>query len=218
VLGINIGKNKETPLERAAEDYCELIRLVAARADYIAVNISSPNTPGLRQLQDRAALENLLRAVTKTRDEQTRRVPLLIKIAPDLGEAEVDLMLEALTAAAIDGLIATNTTTDRTGLPASAQSLAGGTSGAPLTLRANAMTRLLARRTHGKLPIVAVGGILTPQDAVERLRSGAHMLQLYTGLIYEGPFLVRAILKELVRTCEREGLSSVSELGAQARQ
>ncbi|HTF87222.1 MAG TPA: quinone-dependent dihydroorotate dehydrogenase [Planctomycetota bacterium] len=217
VIGVNIGKNKDTPLERAADDYCELIRRVAARADYIAINISSPNTPGLRQLQDRGALEDLLRAVTKTRDAQAHRVPLLVKIAPDLSEAEVDTMLEAMSAAAIDGVIATNTTTDRSGLPERAQSLPGGTSGAPLNARALAMTRLLAGRTHGKLPIIGVGGILTPQDAIERLRAGAHLIQLYTGLIYEGPFLVRRVLKELVRTCQREGLTSVSELGGGAR-
>ncbi len=217
VLGINVGKNKDTSLERAAEDYCELIARVATRADYIAINISSPNTPGLRQLQDRGVLEDLLRAVVKTRDAQPRRVPLLVKIAPDLSEAEVDLVLEALAATSIDGVIATNTTTDRVGLPASAQALAGGTSGAPLTARATAMTRLIARRTHGKLPIIGVGGILTARDAIERLRAGAHLIQIYTGMIFAGPFLTRAILKELVRTCEREGLTSVGDLGAAAR-
>ncbi|HUR26961.1 MAG TPA: dihydroorotate dehydrogenase (quinone), partial [Planctomycetota bacterium] len=186
-------------------------------ADYVALNVSSPNTPGLRALQSRAALEELLRAVTRARDEAPRRVPLLVKIAPDLDEAEIDRVLEALSTVPVDGLIATNTTTDRSGLPESARALPGGTSGAPLTVRANAMLRLLARRTRGELPLVGVGGILTPEDAVERLRAGAHLIQLYTGLIYAGPFLARAILKELVRTCEREGLSSVSELRATAR-
>ncbi len=216
-LGINIGKNKDTPLESAAGDYCALVERVSAVADYIAVNISSPNTPGLRKLQDRAAIEALLTAVAKTAAAQKRRVPLLVKIAPDLSEAEVDDVLEAIAHAAIDGVIATNTTTDRSGLPASAVALAGGTSGAPLTARACAMTRLLAKRTHGRLPIVGVGGILTTTDAIERLRAGAHLIQLYTGLIYAGPFLVRRVLEELIATLEREGLGSVEELGAASR-
>ena len=217
-LGINVGKNKDTPLERAAEDYCALVARVAAHADYIAINISSPNTPGLRRLQDRAELERLLAAVARTRDTQPRRVPLLVKIAPDLSEAEVDDVLEAIAATGIDGVIATNTTTSREGLPETSRSLAGGTSGAPLTRRANQLVRQLARRSHGHLPIVGVGGILTPADALERLRSGAHLIQLYTGLIYAGPFLVGAILKEVQAACVREGLDSPAQLGAAARQ
>ncbi len=216
-IGINIGKNKDTPLEDAAQDYCALIERVGDRADYIAVNISSPNTPGLRKLQDRAALEALLGAIARTRDARPRRVPVLVKIAPDLSEHEVDEVLEAIAHTAIDGVIATNTTTDRSGLPEEAVKLPGGTSGATLTARALGLTRQLARRTGGRLPIVAVGGILSPQDAVDRMRAGAHLIQVYTGLIYSGPFLIRAIQKELVRTCEREGLSSVFDLGAPSR-
>jgi dihydroorotate dehydrogenase len=217
-LGINIGKQKDTPLERATEDYCALVARVASRAEYIAINISSPNTPGLRKLQDRASLEVLLRAVAAVRDAQSRRVPLLVKIAPDLNEEEVDDVLGAITGASIDGVIATNTSTSREGLPESARSLAGGMSGAPLSARANAMVRRIAQRTHGKLPIIGVGGILSAADALERLRAGAHLIQLYTGLIYKGPFLVSAILKEVHAACAREGLSSPAELGAPARE
>jgi len=217
-LGINVGKNKDTPLERAAEDYCALVARVATRAEYVAINVSSPNTPGLRQLQDRAAIEALLAAVVRTRDAQARRVPLLVKIAPDLDEAAVDDVLEAIAATGIDGLIASNTTTSREGLPESSRALAGGSSGAPLTQRANALVSLVARRTHGRLPLVGVGGILTPADALQRLRSGAHLIQLYTGLIYAGPFLVGAILREIHAACAREGLGSPAELGAAARQ
>ena len=218
LLGINVGKNKDTPLERAAEEYALLIERVAPRADYVAVNISSPNTPGLRKLQDRAALEALLGEVAAARGRAARRVPVLVKIAPDLSEGEVDDVLEAVSRCSIDGVIASNTTTDRSGLPASARDLPGGTSGEPLRARAAALTRFVARRTHGRLPLVGVGGIMTPEDALERLRAGAHLVQIYTGLVYGGPFLVRRILEHIARECAREGLASCGELGAAARQ
>jgi len=190
-IGINIGKGRDTPLERAAEDYCALLERVHDRADYVAVNLSSPNTPGLRQLQTRAFIEELLRAITATRDRLPKRVSLLVKLAPDLTEAELDDALAAATACGIDGLIATNTTVSRDGLPGHAQALKGGLSGEPLRARATEVIRYLARRTA--LPIIGVGGILCAADAVEKLDAGATLIQVYTGMIYSGPGLAKSI-------------------------
>ncbi len=198
-IGVNIGKGKETPLERAAEDYCALLEQVHDLADYVAINISSPNTPGLRQLQARAALEDLLIAVTATRARLTPRRPLLVKIAPDLTEPELDDVLEAALSVGVDGLIAANTTLRWDGLPAYATNLAGGLSGAPLRTRSTEIIRYIARRTEGRLPIVGVGGILSPRDALEKLEAGATLIQVYTGMIYAGPGLAREINRALLR-------------------
>jgi dihydroorotate dehydrogenase len=211
-IGINLGKNKDTPLERAAEESCALLRAVHARADYVALNVSSPNTPGLRELQGRAALEPLLREVARVRDDLATRVPVLVKIAPDLSERELDEILAAVESARIDGIIATNTTLDRTGLPELARGLPGGTSGAPLRARSTAVIRFLAQRTQGRLPIIGVGGIRGAEDALEKIRAGAHLVQVYTGMVYAGPGLVRTILRGLLEVCEREGLRNVAEL------
>jgi dihydroorotate dehydrogenase len=205
-IGVNIGKGRDTPLERAAEDYCALLERVHERADYVALNLSSPNTPGLRQLQQRTFLEDLLRAVAAVRDRLPgklglQRVPLLVKLAPDLTEAELDDALAAATACGMDGLIATNTTLSRDGLPARAQSLPGGLSGEPLRARATAVIRYLARRTD--LPIIGVGGILCADDALEKLDAGATLVQIYTGLVYAGPGLVASINRHLLRRVER---------------
>lgn len=190
-IGINLGKGKETPLEKAAEDYCALLERVHARADYVAINLSSPNTPGLRQLQTRAYLEGLLQAMVNVRNTLTPRVPLLVKLAPDLTESDLDEILAATTAQGIDGLIATNTTVSRAGLPAAAQTLAGGLSGAPLTQRSTEVIHYLARRTA--LPIIGVGGIMSAADAQAKLDAGATLIQIYTGLVYAGPGLVKQI-------------------------
>ncbi|MGQ0600589.1 MAG: quinone-dependent dihydroorotate dehydrogenase [Anaerolineales bacterium] len=190
-VGINIGKSKDTPLERAAGDYCALFERVHDRADYVAVNISSPNTLGLRQLQTRAFIEELLRAVTAARNNLPRHVPLLVKLAPDLNEAELDDALAAAMTCGIDGLIATNTTVGRDGLPSHAQTLTGGLSGAPLRARATAAIRYLAQRTT--LPIIGVGGIMSADDALEKLDAGATLVQVYTGMIYAGPGLPMTI-------------------------
>ncbi|MBL8092545.1 MAG: quinone-dependent dihydroorotate dehydrogenase [Anaerolineales bacterium] len=195
--GMNVGKSKETVIERAADDYVFLLRRVYRRADYVALNISSPNTLNLRQLQAREHLEGLLKAVAAARDALPRRVPLLLKLAPDLTEAEIDDALAAATANGIDGLIATNTTINRKGLPSYTVGIQGGVSGRPLTARANAFVAYLARQTT--LPIVGVGGIMTPDDALARLDAGATLIQLYTGLIYAGPGLVRAINKAILK-------------------
>jgi dihydroorotate dehydrogenase len=197
-IGINIGKGKETPLERAAEDYCALLEQVHDLADYVTLNVSSPNTLGLRQLQARAALEDLLKAVTVTRDGLTPRVPLLVKIAPDLTELEIDDMLAAALDSGVDGLIATNTTISREGLPSHVANMAGGLSGAPLRARSTEVIRYIAQHTEGKLPIVGVGGILSPEDALEKLHAGAKLIQIYTGLVYAGPGLAREINRALL--------------------
>lgn len=191
-IGINLGKGKETPLEKAAEDYCTLLERVHARADYVAINLSSPNTPGLRQLQTRVYLEGLLQAVVNTRNTLTPRMPLLVKLAPDLSEAELDEVLAVVTALGIDGLIATNTTVSRAALvPAAAQTLAGGLSGAPLTQCSTEVIHYLAR--HTALPIIGVGGILSAADAQAKLDAGATLIQIYTGLVYAGSGLVKEI-------------------------
>jgi dihydroorotate dehydrogenase len=211
-VGINIGKSQDTPLERAAEDYCALLRRVHAQADYVAINISSPNTPGLRQLQVRTTLEELLAAVVTARDSLTPRVPLLVKIAPDLTEGEIDDLLSVVVARGVDGVIATNTTVRREGVPECAAGLPGGLSGLPLKARATEVIRYIAGRTGGQLPIIGVGGIASAADALEKLRAGASLVQVYTGLVYVGPGLVHQINKGLLQACEAQGAKSVREL------
>jgi dihydroorotate dehydrogenase len=213
-VGINIGKGKATPIEQAADDYVALLRHLHGQADYVALNVSSPNTPGLRALQSRAAIEDLMRAVVTRRNGLTPRVPLLVKIAPDLSELEVDDILAAIQACGIDGVIATNTTLSREGLPRD-PNLGGGLSGAPLRARATEMIRYIARRTSGRLPIVGVGGIACAADALEKLRAGATLIQVYTGLVYTGPALVRQINLGLIQECMREGVTSVTHLNPQ---
>ncbi|MBP7686285.1 MAG: quinone-dependent dihydroorotate dehydrogenase [Thermoflexales bacterium] len=209
-VGINIGKSKDTPVEQAADDYCALFKQVYRDADYVAINISSPNTLNLRQLQARELIENLLKQVAAVRDaaahpersiaqsKDARRVPLLVKIAPDLTEGEIDDVLAAISLAGIDGIIATNTTIGRSGIPARYRDLKGGLSGAPLRDRSTAIIHYIARRTEGKLPIVGVGGIASARDAIEKLEAGATLLQVYTGLIYAGPGLVQQINRALI--------------------
>jgi dihydroorotate dehydrogenase len=203
VLGVNIGKGKDTPIERAAEDYCELLQQVVPFADYVALNISSPNTMNLRQLQARAAITGLLQEVVAVRDafaiktpsqpKRGRALPLLVKIAPDLNESEIDDVLDAIAVTGIDGIIATNTTIGREGLPSYAQNLKGGLSGAPLTAKSTEVIRTIHARTQGALPIIGVGGIMHPADAIEKINAGATLVQVYTGMIYYGPTLARDI-------------------------
>lgn len=196
VLGINIGKNFDTPLERAADDYVHCLRAVYALASYVTINISSPNTAGLRQLQESDALERLLGTITMERarltDRHGRRVPLVLKIAPDLDAAQVAAIADLLKRHGIDGVIATNTTTARNGVAALPHgNESGGLSGAPLTARAGDIVRMLAGALGGTCPIIGVGGIMNGADARERIASGASLVQLYTGLIYRGPALVQ---------------------------
>jgi dihydroorotate dehydrogenase len=186
-LGVSIGKSKVTPVEEAVEDYRSSLRALAPHADYFAVNVSSPNTPGLRGLQDKAALDTLLGALDTT-------VPLLVKIAPDLTEHAIADVLEVCAARGVAGLIATNTTLSRDGLSAQDTTVAaeaGGLSGRPLTARALEVVTFVAKEST--LPVIGVGGIHSPDDALRMLDAGAALVQVYTGLIYRGPGLVRAI-------------------------
>jgi dihydroorotate dehydrogenase len=203
VLGANLGKNKDTPLERAAEDYLRLLPIFAPRVDYLAINVSSPNTVGLRRLQARQNLYDLLGVLAEERErlegELGKRVPLLVKLAPDLTDQELDDALTILLDTGMDGAIATNTTIQRSGIPEPVASQAGGLSGAPLRGLSTEMVRKIHSRTQGKLPVIGVGGILSARDAREKLDAGAVLVQVYTGLVYQGPGLVKAILEGLAR-------------------
>jgi dihydroorotate dehydrogenase len=220
VLGINIGKGKDTPLENAADDYTHLLTLVAPHADYVAINISSPNTPGLRQLQTKIFVNDLLAqiaAVRATLDSALAERPILLKVAPDLSYPELDDILEAMLAHHFDGIIATNTTLSREGLLAQAplRTETGGLSGKPLQARSTEMIRYIHRHTEGKLPIIGVGGIDSAQAALEKIRAGASLVQVYTGMIYKGPGLVKEINAGLLKAA---GGGPVSELvGSESR-
>lgn len=201
ILGVNLGKNKSTPNEEAVLDYLSLVQNFAPFADYLTINISSPNTVGLRQLQGRDALAGLLSQVHAQRvleqEKLEKRIPVLVKLAPDLTEAELDDAVEVILRAKMDGIIVTNTTLAREGLRSERQREAGGLSGKPLAARSEAVLRQTARRVNGEVPIVSAGGIMHPDDAKRRLDLGAALVQVYTGLIYRGPSLVKEIVKSL---------------------
>lgn len=204
VLGVNIGKTKVVPEEEAIGDYEKSTSLLAPYADYLVVNVSSPNTPGLRDLQAVEKLEPLLRAVRAKADEVTAvRVPLLVKIAPDLSDEDVLAVADLALAIGLDGIIATNTTVSRDGLssdPAKVAEIgAGGLSGRPLTRRSLEVVRMLRARVGDDLTLVGVGGITTPQDARDRLEAGADLLQGYTAFVYEGPLWPRRIVRALAQ-------------------
>lgn len=200
VLGINIGKNFDTPIERAAEDYLACLDKVYPYASYVTVNISSPNTQNLRQLQGASELDALLGALKARQqalaDSHGRYVPLALKIAPDLDDAQLTDIADALRRHRIDGVIATNTTLSREGLPKSPfNEEKGGLSGAPLFARATEIVAQLAQKLAGELPIIAAGGVMSADDALAKLRAGAELVQIYSGLIYKGPFLVRRAVR-----------------------
>jgi dihydroorotate dehydrogenase len=201
ILGVNLGKNKSTPNEEAVLDYVALIQDFAPFADYLTINISSPNTVGLRQLQGRDALEGLLAQVDAQRvmeqEKLQKRVPVLVKLAPDLTEAELDDAIDVILRAKMDGIIVTNTTLARDGLKSTHQRESGGLSGKPLTVKSEAVLRQAVKRVNGQIPIVSAGGIMNPDDAKRRLDDGAALVQVYTGLIYRGPALVKDIVKSL---------------------
>ncbi|MFZ2260438.1 dihydroorotate oxidase A [Luteococcus japonicus] len=195
-LGISLGKTKVTPLEGAVEDYLRSLRLLADKADYIAINISSPNTPGLRSLQDGDALRELTRALVAEAKvlNPSNPVPIFVKVAPDLTWDALYEVIGTCELAGVAGLIATNTTLDRKGLKGDDVRLAdeaGGLSGAPLTVRSRAMVARIVQ--HSSLPVMGVGGIMTPADAQAMFDAGASLVQVYTGFIYNGPALVRGI-------------------------
>ncbi len=201
ILGVNIGKNKSTPNEQAVLDYLELLQNFARYADYIAINVSSPNTEGLRDLQAARALEKLLTQLHAQRllEQQSiqHRLPLLVKLAPDLSPAELDEAVDVILGTRMDGIIVTNTTLARDGLRSGYQTEAGGLSGRPLGRRSEAVLEQVVRRVNGAVPIVSAGGIMSPEDAKRRLGMGATLIQIYSALAYCGPGLVKAIVRVL---------------------
>jgi len=195
IIGVNIGKNKDTPNEQAADDYLECLGALYPHVDYVSLNVSSPNTPGLRDLQDADALAALLAKVRIRRDElrsrHGRQVALALKIAPDLDDDAIRAVAGIARREGMDGIIATNTTVSRAGVERSANGTqAGGLSGAPLRERSTRVIRILAGELQNEIPVIGVGGILSGADAAEKLDAGARLLQLYTGLVYRGPELV----------------------------
>ena len=208
-LGINLGKNKITPNEQAADDYRQGISLLGEYADYIVINISSPNTPGLRELSRREPLTELLQVVKTARKQLRHQAPLFVKLSPDEDREGLDAALGAALDAGVDGIIATNTTVSRENLRSAQQAETGGLSGAPLKAKALATLKYIYQTTNGKLPLIGVGGIASGQDAYERILAGASAVQLYTSLIYAGPQLVGTINRELVALLRRDGFASI---------
>ena len=202
VVGFNIGKNKDTPNENAADDYLECLRKAYPVADYVAVNLSSPNTPGLRDLQGAEASARLLETLKieqqRLASEHGKQVPLLFKVAPDLEESQIRELSQVFLAGGLDGLIATNTTLDRdrvAGDPRAGE--AGGLSGRPVFEKSTATLAHFASQLGGKIPIIGVGGISSLEDAREKIRAGASLVQIYTSFVYQGPGLVRKLVRGL---------------------
>jgi dihydroorotate dehydrogenase len=220
-IGVNLGRNKATPNERAADDYLSAFRSLAPQADYVAVNVSSPNTPGLRALQSAGELGRLLEVVVRERDALAaasgRRVPLLVKLSPDESGDALDAMADAAVGGGADGFIATNTTVSREGVEQESRATeAGGLSGAPLRTRAERTCARLYLRTAGRVPVIGVGGIATAQDAYRRIRAGASLIQVYTALVYEGPSLPRRLERGLAKLLEGDGLTLAEATGKDA--
>ena len=229
VLGISIGKSKITPLEEATADYLASFELVYKLADYIAINVSSPNTPQLRELQQSDQLTSLLMAL-QTRNHELKQahgrekpVPLLVKISPDLERRDLEVIVDVIERLNINGIIATNTTTSRDDLHTERSRVeacgAGGLSGKPLTTRATQMIAALYELTQGRIPLIGVGGIFTAEDAWEKICAGASLIQLYTGFIYQGPRIVRHINEGLVEILRREGFAKITDaVGCKAKE
>lgn len=213
VLGVSIGKSKITPLENAIEDYLASLELVYKIADYVAVNVSSPNTPQLRELQQSQQLEALLSALQTRRRELEKDVPLLVKLSPDLERRDLEMIVEVIERVQIDGIIATNTTVSRANLRTDAKRVAafgeGGLSGKPLKDRATRTIAELYQLTGGRIPLIGVGGIFTAEDAWEKIAAGASLVQLYTGFIYQGPRIAQEINEGLAKILAREGLPNL---------
>lgn len=219
VIGVNIGKSRSAPIEAAVSDYIKSFDEVRDVADYVVVNVSSPNTPGLRELQRAAPLRELLAALQERNQSFSTparpAVPLLVKIAPELTAPEIEAIVEVARQTAIAGIIAVNTTTRRDGLRTPAQQVAacgdGGLSGRPLSALATTVISQLYRLTEGKIKIIGVGGIFSAEDAWEKICAGASLVQLYTGFIYEGPGIARRINEQLRVIMERQGFSSLDD-------
>jgi dihydroorotate dehydrogenase len=229
VLGVSIGKSKITPLEDATEDYLASFDLVYRVADYIAINVSSPNTPQLRELQQSQQLTSLLSALQARNRELQKRygkespVPLLVKLSPDLEDGDLEMIVDVLDRLQVDGVIATNTTVRRDHLRTDAKRVAafgeGGLSGKPLGNRSTRMIAKLYELTGGRIPLIGVGGIFTAQDAWEKIAAGASLVQLYTGFIYQGPNVAQEINEGLAGILAREGFTSLdAAVGCRAKE
>ncbi|MEW6085320.1 MAG: quinone-dependent dihydroorotate dehydrogenase [Chloroflexota bacterium] len=197
VVGVNLGKNKDTPLEEAVRDYIALMKVFAPLADYLTINISSPNTIGLRRLQNREMLEKLLGEINRERETWNMKLPVLVKISPDLSNDELDDAVGVILDKKMDGIIATNTTLAREGLRSKFKGESGGLSGSPLQGRSEAVLSRVVKLVNGRIPVVSVGGIMSPDDAKKRLAVGASLVQVYTGLVYRGPGFVNQIVNYL---------------------
>lgn len=201
IIGGNIGKNKTTPNEKAAEDYLICFDALYDYVDYFVVNVSSPNTPNLRELQEKEPLKDLLNTLQKRNHERSaQHKPILLKIAPDLTDNQLLDIIEIVSETKIDGVIATNTTISREGLVSENKKETGGLSGKPLIERATEVIRFLSEKSNKSFPIIGVGGIHSPADALEKLEAGASLVQLYTGFIYEGPGLIKKINKAIAHS------------------
>ncbi len=199
IIGGNIGKNKWTPNEQATDDYVICFEKLFDWVDYFVVNVSSPNTPNLRALQDKEPLTKLLQTLQDLNAKKQNPKPILLKIAPDLSESQLLDVVEMVLATNIAGVIATNTTLDRTNLQSADSQEMGGLSGKPLTYKSSEVIRFLHTHSQGKFPIIGVGGIHSAQDALDKISAGASLVQLYTGFVYEGPALIKAINKAMLQ-------------------
>lgn len=203
IVGGNIGKNKNTSNEEANKDYELAFEALYEVVDYFVVNVSSPNTPNLRALQEKEPLKKILKGLMVLNKAKEKPKPILLKIAPDLNDAQLDDIVEIVNESGIDGIIATNTTISRNGLKTGIKTLedigAGGLSGKPLQKRSTEIIRYLNKKSKGAWPIIAVGGIFSGEDAVEKLKAGASLVQIYTGFIYEGPSLIKEINKAIIK-------------------
>lgn len=200
LIGGNIGKNKNTPNEEAWKDYEICFKALHAYVDYFVVNVSSPNTPGLRALQEKEALRKILVHLQMINNGKAVAKPVLLKIAPDLTQEQIDDVIDLAMEIKLDGLVATNTTISREGLSANSTEIsseAGGLSGLPLKQRSTEIVHYISHKTKGQIPLIASGGVFSTADAKEKLDAGASLVQVWTGFIYEGPFIVRNILKDL---------------------
>ncbi|MCL6637171.1 MAG: quinone-dependent dihydroorotate dehydrogenase [Alicyclobacillus sp.] len=222
-IGVNLGKNKDTPNAQAADDYAQLVRTLADVADYLVINVSSPNTPGLRDLQAQSELLPLVRRVLAERSavagpSARPQPPVLVKLAPDLADDDLTELAASLLQAGVDGFIATNTTLARPRLQSAHAGEAGGLSGRPLRARATAVVRQLYQVTRGRVPIIGCGGVFSAADAYEKICAGANLVQIYTALIYRGPQVVSEIVRGLDDLLARDGWPSLqSAVGSQAQ-
>ena len=199
IIGGNIGKNKSTPNSEAKLDYLKCFKKLYDYIDYFVINISSPNTPGLRELQTPNFLKDLFKDLNIERAKRKKYKPILIKISPDLEKNKIDELLQIIKHCKIDGIVATNTTVNFPKLVSKSKNESGGLSGTPLQKKSNQIISYISKKTDGNLPIIGVGGILCAKDAINKLRCGAHLVQLYTGIIYEGPVIAKKIKKQILK-------------------